>query len=126
MRVAFFIIIAATLASCGRAEPSGVTLEIDKATRVNGCHISLDNALLQDPPVAHLTYACDVPESALKEKNWWGTGSKPPWTAMNVGDCLRLNKKIYCMERIEPGKSATLKATYEEKHWNGDLLERIR
>ncbi|MDC0742566.1 hypothetical protein [Polyangium mundeleinium] len=126
MRLSILIIIAGMLSACTHGEPSKVTLNLEKPTRVNDCNVFLDEALLQDPLVAYLTYACDVPESALNEKNWWGEGSKRPWTGMYVGDCLRLGNRFYCMETIKPGESVTLKATYEITHRRGDHLRPIR
>jgi hypothetical protein len=73
-----------------------------------------------------VTYVCDVPEAALKEENWWGEKVRPPASSVYVGDCMRLDKTFYCMDKIEPGVSASLKATYQQVHRNGDFLERIR
>jgi len=126
MRISLIMLVTLVLAACGRTEISEVTLEVGKAARVNGCNVFLHHALQGDPFVTDVTWVCDAPESALKEKNWWGEGVQPPASSMFVGDCLRLNKKIYCMETIEPGKSATLKSTYEEQNWNGELLRRVR
>ncbi|MDI1481198.1 hypothetical protein [Polyangium sp. y55x31] len=116
MRSCLYMLVVLALVSCARGEPTEVTLELEKPTRVNGCNVFLDEALRQDPLVAYLSHACDVPESALKEENWWGEGPKRPWTGMHVGDCVRLGNRFYCLEAIEPGESATLKATYEILH----------
>ncbi|MDC3961792.1 hypothetical protein [Polyangium jinanense] len=116
MRFSFFMIAALVLASCGRAEPSEVTLELKQPTRVNGCNVFLHHALGGEPLGADITYVCDVPESFINEKNWWGDGMQPPATGLLLGDCLRLGNRFYCMEKIEPGKAATLKATYEILH----------
>jgi hypothetical protein len=120
------IIVAAALVACGRGESSELTLEVGKVERVNGCHLFLHHALAQDPPVADVTYVCDVPESALNEKNWWGEKTQPPASSIYVGDCIRLDETFYCMEKIEPGKSASLKATYKQMHRTGDFLKQIR
>ncbi|MDC0742565.1 hypothetical protein [Polyangium mundeleinium] len=116
MRSSLCICVALALASCARGEPSEVTLELKKPTRVNGCHIYLHHVLLRDPPIADVTFACDVPESALKEKNWWGQGVQRPATELGMGDCLRLGNRFYCTEIMQPGESVTLKATYEILH----------
>jgi len=126
MRSFVLMIVALALASCARGEPSEVTLEVGKAVRVNGCNVFLHHALLGEPFVTDVTWVCDAPESALKEKKWWGEGIPPPASSMYAGDCMRLNKKIYCMVNIEPGESATLKATYEVRHRDGGFFERIR
>jgi hypothetical protein len=120
------LIVALAIAACGRAESPEVTLEVGKVERVNGCHVFLHYALAREPPAADVTYVCDVPESALNEKNWWGEKPQPPAAKMYVGDCMGLDKTFYCMEKIEPGKSVSLKATYKQLRRTGDFLERIR
>lgn len=108
--------VALALASCGRGEPTEITLELKRPTRVNGCNVFLHHALGGEPLVADITYVCDVPESFIHEKNWWGNGTQPPADSLLLGDCARLGNRFYCLEAIEPGESATLKATYEILH----------
>ncbi|MDI1435417.1 hypothetical protein [Polyangium sorediatum] len=116
MRSFLCIFAALALASCARGDPSEVTLEVGKVSHVDGCNVFLHEALGGEPVLALVGHVCDVPESFTKEKNWWGEGQRPLCTGISVGDCLRFGKKVYCMEEMDPGKSVTLKATYENLH----------
>ncbi|MDI1435418.1 hypothetical protein [Polyangium sorediatum] len=126
MRTALLMIVSVALASCARGEPSEVTLEVGKATRVHGCNVFVHDATPGDPPASFMTSACDVPESFVNEKNWWGEGIQRPATTMLMGDCMRLGDRFYCLVEMEPGESVTLKATYEVTHRRVDHLRPIR
>ena len=126
MRAAILTMIAIGISGCGPSDPSNVSLVVGKAQRVNGCHILLHHALAHTPPIADVSYVCGVSESAVNEKNWWGNGTQPPAFSVSVGDCVRLDETFYCVKEIEPGKSISIRATYKQKHRNGELLERVR
>jgi len=127
MRVSTLVIMAGFLAACGRsdAERTKFTLYVDKVERVNGCHVELGFAGGKDGTFVGLTYACDVPSSALTEKNWWGDQPQPLGFTMDVGDCLNLNRTFYCLEEIGHGRSATFKAKYKMRR-KGHVIEEIR
>lgn len=118
----------AIVPSCGRSEASTITIEMGKVERINGCHVSLDliRYYKDDSPMGDFRFACDVPESALNEKNWWGNQSAPLMFSTLVGDCMRLKKIWYCVENIEAGKSATLKATFQTVDSDVTVIDRIR
>jgi hypothetical protein len=104
------------LVSCGYSEPATINIEMGKVERINDCHVKLDYIIVspKDPrPIGAFRFVCDVPESALKEKNWWGNQTPPLMFNLDVGDCMRLKKKWYCIEKIDAGESITLKATFE-------------
>ncbi|MDI3289707.1 hypothetical protein [Polyangium sp. 15x6] len=123
MRLSFLMIAALILASCRRAEPSEVTVELDKVSRVNGCNVLLGEVTIK-PDAGFFTWACDVPESA---PNWWGEGSQPPPATILEGDCVRLDQTYYCVEDINPEDlSVTLKATYKPIDSSYDQLRPIR
>ena len=129
MRQLPFIFFALLATACGRTEhgePTEFTLNVDKVERVNGCHIELGFAGGKTGRLAGLHSACGVPNSALTEKNWWGDQPKPMAFAIIIGDCLRLDTTYYCLEEIEPGKSASFKATYKQLRGHTDLLEEIQ
>lgn len=111
MRFSFFIMMAVlVLASCGRREPTEVTVELNKVSHVNGCNVLLDEITIK-PDAGFLTWACKVPESA---PNWWGEGSEPPAATILEGDCVLLDQTFYCVKDINPEDlSATLVATYK-------------
>lgn len=125
MRISI-LIIAASLSACTRTEPSEVTLEVGKASHVDGCNVFLHHALAQDPVVGDVAFACDVPESFVNEKNWWGEGTQPPAGSLFVGECQRFGMKFYCVEEIKPGVSVTMRATYEATHRRIDHLRPLR
>lgn len=116
------------LASCSRSEPSTVTIEMRTVERINGCHVSLDliRYFEDGSPMGDVRFVCDVSESALKEKKWWGDQPQPLMSSLAVNDCMRLKKTWYCVESIEPGKSATLKATFRTIDSDVTLIERIK
>ncbi|MDI1481197.1 hypothetical protein [Polyangium sp. y55x31] len=116
MRASFLILAALTFPACSRGEPTEVTLDVGKATRVNGCNVFVHDAKPGERPASFMTPACDVPESLVNEKNWWGEGLPRPATTMIMGDCMRLGDRFYCMVGLEADKSVTLKATYEITH----------
>ncbi|HVK68229.1 MAG TPA: hypothetical protein VM694_27410 [Polyangium sp.] len=126
MKIHSLVIATIVLAACGRAEPTEIELQVGKAARVNGCNVFLHHALAQDPVIADLAYACDVPESFVTEKNWWGEGTQPPASSIYVGECQRFGMKFYCVESIEPGVSVKMRATYEVTHRRIDHLRPIR
>jgi len=126
MRISILMVVAILATACGRAEPTGVKLNIEKVERVNGCHIILHFSGGKDGTYVGLSYACDVPNSALTEEKWWGDQPQPLSFTMTVGDCLNLNKTLYCLEEIETGKSASFRATYKQVPRHEDLLQQIR
>jgi hypothetical protein len=96
--------------------------------RESGCHVNLMliRYFKDGSPMGDFRFVCDVPESALKEKNWWGDQTQPMMNSLAVNDCMRLKKTWYCVESIEPGKSATLKATFQTIDSDFTLMERIK
>ncbi|HMY16839.1 MAG TPA: hypothetical protein PKA58_11015 [Polyangium sp.] len=113
---------------CDQAKPSAITMEQGKIARIDDCHVKLDQIRVHPRdkgPIGDFLMACNVPESALKEKNWWGSQPEPLLFGMYVGDCIRVSKTFYCVRTIEPGASVTMEATYESKHADGALLQRI-
>lgn len=128
MRTARILLLITVVAAtaCGRSESNRITLESGKVTRVEGCHVRMNHTTIRgDDRFLALNYACDVPESALSEKAWWGDKPEPLGFTMDVGDCLLLDKTFYCVEDIEPDK-ASLKATYKWATRHDDRLQRIR
>ena len=127
MRLLPLMLIALLAAACGRAETTTkFTLEPRKVERVNECHIILDAAGGNDGTFVGLRFACDVPSSALAEKNWWGDQAEPLGFTIEVGDCVNLNRIFYCLEKIDPGESASFKATYKQLRHDTELLEEIQ
>ncbi|MDI3289706.1 hypothetical protein [Polyangium sp. 15x6] len=123
MRSFLYMFVALALASCGRGEPSEVTVELDKSTRVNGCNVWLRSVTIK-PDSAWMAWACGVPESA---PNWWGKGFEPPASTILEGDCVRLDQTYYCVKDINPENlSATLVATYKPLDSSYDHLRPIR
>jgi hypothetical protein len=110
MRFSFFMIATLILSACSRGEPSEITVELDKPTRVKDCNVWLRSVTIK-PDSAFMTWKCNVPESA---PNWWGEGMEPPAATILEGDCVLLDQKFYCVKDINPENlSATLVATYE-------------
>ncbi len=119
-----FLIISA----CQSAESKVVTLEQGVIARVNGCHVSVDGVNYNPKypnPFVYFRHACDVPESALKEKNWWGNQPEPLMNTLKLGACVRLDDTYYCAKKMEPGKSVTLEATYKAAIRDGSIIERV-
>lgn len=117
------------ISGCEGAKPSGVIVEEGKIVRIDDCHLKLDQIRVHPRdkgPIGDFLMACNVPESALKEKNWWGSQPEPLLFGMYAGDCIRVSKTFYCVRTVEPGASVTLEATYESKHTDGALLQRIK
>lgn len=121
------LLVSGLFISCKNSETS-FTVEMGKVVRVDGCHVKLElvRYYKDDSPLGDFNFACNVAESALKEKNWWGDQPQPLMFSMLVGDCLRLEKTWYCVEAIEPGKSATLKATFKTIDSDKTVISRIR
>ena len=137
MRHLPLMLFALIAAACGRTESTEkLTLEMRKVERINECHVILDDAGGNVDISVGLRFACGVPSSALTENNWWGDQAEPSGFTIQVGDCVSLNRIFYCLEEIEPGKSASFKATYKqerirfspryERVVGGDLLEEIQ
>jgi len=104
------VFAAIVLSACSRGEPSEVTVELNKPTRVNGCNAWLREVTIK-PDAGWLKWACNVPESA---PNWWGDSFEPPAATILEGDCVRLGEKFYCVKDIDPEEmSATLVVTYK-------------
>jgi hypothetical protein len=122
------LLFAAMNASCSKSDAKTVTIDEGEVERVNGCHVNLDQIRFYEDgsPLGDFRFVCDVDESALKEKSWWGNKTPPLMNSLNVGGCMRLKDIFYCVEHIEPGKCATLKATYEAIDSEGTLIKRIK
>ena len=121
------LLVSGLVASC-RDNATSFTVEMGKVVRVEGCHVKLElvRTYKDDSPLGDFNFACKVSESALNEKNWWGDQPQPLMFSLLVGDCLRLEKTWYCVEAIEPGKSATLKATFKTVDSDTTVIDRIR
>ena len=78
-----------------------------------------------DVPFAAMHFACNVPESALKQEQWWGDQPRPLGFTAAVGDCLLLGETFYCVEDVQLGE-ATFKATYKWTTRDHNHLEMIR
>jgi hypothetical protein len=127
MRISILLLFAIFAAACSRAEtaePAGFTLREGRVERVNGCHLLMTNAGGQHSLHAEIRFACNVPSSALTEERWWGDQNAPEVIGAGVGDCLRLETLIYCVDDVKLGKSASFKATYRTNH-KGDLIELV-
>lgn len=121
--------VVLSMSACDRAESSSVAIREGQVARINGCHLKLDQIRVHSKdvrPIGDFFFVCGAAESALKEKNWWGDQTEPLMFGMYVGDCVRLDKIFYCVETMEPGKSATLAATYESQHSDGTLIRRVK
>jgi hypothetical protein len=88
-----------------------------------GCYITLDEAF--DHRVS-LRYACRVRSSEMNEGPWWGDQSPPSPFTMKVGDCLRLEAYLYCVEEIEPGKSVSFRSLYISFPDSSHFLKRLK
>ena len=120
-------IVAVIVAACGRAEPSLVMVSKGKVSRINGCHVLLDDARGSGATGrAMMHFACKAPESALDSKQWWGDGFEPPGFTIDPGDCMPLDDVYYCLETITQGESATFRATFKKPVHPLGNLERIR
>lgn len=116
--------------SCSKSDAMSVTIQAGTVERVNGCHIKLDHIIVNSKasgPAGDFYFVCNVGESALKSNEWWGDQPQPLQFSMQLDDCVRLDKKFYCVEKIDTSDgSITLTATYEQRHWDGALLQRIK
>ena len=116
-----FLIVA-----CNRSEPDRLTLGDRKVERVDGCHIYMDSWNAEaEPRWAGLMFACDVPETARNETQWWGNQPHPLAFNMQVGECLLLGETFYCLEKIAPGQ-ATFKASYKWANRHHDRMKPVR
>ena len=123
---ALIVFILLLGASCGRTETNRLTIEAGTVERIEGCHIKMHYTVTRDDDrFAAFNYACGVPESALKEKDWWGAQTQPLGFSMRVGECLLLNETFYCVDNIEPDR-VSLKPTYKWATRHHDHLELIR
>jgi hypothetical protein len=122
------VLFAAMQASCGRADPATVVIEMRKVARVDDCHVSLDliRYYKDGSPLGDFRFVCGVPESALRDEKWWGEQSPPLMNSMLVGDCMRLKKTWYCVEKIQPGEWATIKPTFRTIDSDVTLIERMK
>lgn len=125
MRIMMLMVMALLATACGRAEPSGFTLYYDKVERVNGCHVILYFAGGKDGTYVGMTYACDVPSSALTKKEWWGDQPQPLSFTVSLGDCLNLNSTVYCLEDVDVGRSASFRAKYKMRR-NRQVIQKSR
>jgi len=123
MRSFLCMFVALALASCARREPSEITVELDKPTRVKDCNVWLREVTIK-PDSAFMAWKCNVPESA---PNWWGEGFEPPAATILEGDCVRFDLVYYCVKDINPEDlSATLVATYKPLDSSYDHLRPLR
>jgi hypothetical protein len=89
-----------------------------------GCNVVLDNAF--DGHIV-LRHACRVKSSEISDGRWWGDRPEPKGLTMKVGDCLLLEFFYYCLEEIEPGKSALFRAEYHTASSDSnDILKRFK
>ena len=122
------VLAGMVMVACGRKEPASVTIAEGKVARVNGCHIHVDQIRYYEDgaPLGDFRFACNVSESALIEKAWWGNQTPPLMNSLGIGGCMRLEKTFYCVKTIEAGKSVTLEATYRVIDSDGTLIGPIR
>lgn len=116
------------ISACHRSESTFITIEQGAVERVNGCHVSVDSVNSNPKyanPFAYFRVACDVPESALKEKNWWGNRPEPLMNTLKLDGCVRLQDTFYCAKHMEPGKSLTLEAKFKVVLSDGSLIEPV-
>lgn len=123
------LVIGSLLPSCKSSKPASVTMGPGEVKRIEGCHIKLDSIVVHPKapePLAYFSFVCKVEESALNSKEWWGTQQPQPLLFnMATSDCTRLEKTFYCVEIDTSNATVTLKATYEQQHWDGALLKHI-
>jgi hypothetical protein len=127
MRISTLLMFAVFAMACSRAEtakPAGFTLREGKVERVHGCHLLMTNAGGQHSLHAEIRFACNVPSSALAEERWWGDQNGRQVIGVGVGDCLRLESLIYCVDDVKLGQLASFKATYKTKD-TSDSIELI-
>lgn len=111
---------------CKPSEPEQFILHQGEVKRVEGCHLLMSAGPGKDTvPFAAMRFVCDVPESALKQEQWWGDKPQPLSFAAAVGDCLLLGERFYCIDKVKLGE-ATFKATYKWATKQHDHLEMIR
>jgi hypothetical protein len=128
MRPLSLLLFALLAAACDRPErPSQarlLKLDRGKVEQTMGCNVVLDDAF--DNHIA-LRHACRVPISEMSDGRWWGERPEPEVFTMRVGDCVLLEMFYYCLEDIEPGKSASLRAAYQTSESDSnDILKRLR
>jgi hypothetical protein len=124
------VLFAMAVLACDRSGASSVVIEAGEVKHVNGCNVTVDVILVNPKapePAAAFRFVCDVPESVAKEKQWWGDKSQPLMNTMEVGDCMRFKKLLYCVEKIDTSDATvTLKATYNTIDSDVTLFERIK
>lgn len=126
-----FVLLLAVGVTCACGSPSKasrVTIEKGKVARINGCHVSMDlvRYYKDDSPMGDFRFVCNVQESALNTKDWWGDQSPPLMFSMLAGDCIRLEKLWYCVEGFESQKFVRLVPTYEQADRDITHINRIR
>ncbi len=117
------------IAACKSPDSSSITIAQGAVARVNGCHVSVDGVNFNPKypnPFLYFRYVCDVPESALNEKSWWGNQPPPLGASLNLGGCVRLQKTFYCAKEMDPGKSVTLQATFTVTTSDTSIIEPIK
>ena len=122
MRPSFLLLFALFAAACDRPpKPSNLfVLHRGQVELKMGCNVVLDDATSQH---VTLRYACRVPLDEETKERWWGNRPEPTPVLMRVRDCLLLEFFYYCVEEIDPGKSVSLRPTYElESYDNKDLI----
>lgn len=120
--------LSCLVGACSRTENAPITIKMGTVERVNDCHVRLElvRYYKDDSPMGDFLFVCDVPESALKEKKWWGDQTPPLMFSLLEGDCMRLKKTWYCVEAFDPGKSVTIKATFKTVDSDITHINRIR
>jgi hypothetical protein len=88
-----------------------------------GCHVRLDEVFDRR---AALRYACRVRSWEANEERWWGDQPEPAAFTMKVGDCLRLEAYLYCVEEIEPRKSVSFRSRYLSFPDTSYFLKRLK
>jgi hypothetical protein len=73
-----------------------------------------------------MRYGCGGTESDMNNEQWWEYPPQSLAFTAAIGDCMRLDKIYYCVEKVEPGESVSLRATYKQVDRHHEHLERIR
>lgn len=110
------------LASCsGTRETATSILGVDKPTRVGQCTV-LAGAV--NKLRVSLQFTCrDVPAGSAK---WWGDSDQPLGFELELGECMRLGSRYYCVASIdERGRQAEIRPLYDVEG-GGLLLRRVR
>ncbi len=129
LKMTLLVLVLLFLPVCQQSESSFVTIEQGAVARVNGCHVSIDGVNFNPKypnPFLYFRYVCDVPESALKEKNWWGNKPEPLGMSLSHRGCVRFDKVFYCAKKMEPGKYVTFERSFQVEDRDVAIIEPIQ